>query len=293
MSKTPMIVVDSGELYIFGKIINRHPEMPWLFSITDVYKACEKPIKKEAVRKEKNPNTYFVNRRPSQWLRSKDEDGIKRSARNVRQRIAKYGINCGFSNTSDAQPVSITFKLADKDLVIKIVKGNFKSGVTQGTYVCQNWIVQYAEFLNESLSEEITNTFIAVLNGYSEEVVKKVEKNEHSAKGTQTRRENKQLNDELVEACGFKKLLPMKVQQGVNEGVLRMSATKYKKLHDIKEPFNDNLTEDQVSIKNMGIILATMRVRNHPKPELSHKEGNMIGLTSGQRARKLAEESKD
>lgn len=290
MSKTPMIVVDSGELYIFGKIINRHPEMPWLFSITDVYKACEKPIKKEAVRKEKNPNTYFVNRRPSQWLRSKDEDGIKRSARNVRQRLAKYGINCGFSNTSDAQPVSITFKLADKDLVIKIVKGNFKSGVTQGTYVCQNWIVQYAEFLNESLSEEITNTFIAVLNGHTTEVNEKVQKNERIAKGTQARQDNKDLNSELVEACGRKHLLPMKVQQGVNEGVLGMSATKYKKLHDIKEPFNDNLTQEQIYIKNIGINIATYRIHMHKAPRIGQKEGNMIGLTSGQRALKLAAE---
>ena len=48
MSKVQMIVVDSGELYVFGKLISRHPEMPWLFSITDVYKACEIPLKREA-----------------------------------------------------------------------------------------------------------------------------------------------------------------------------------------------------------------------------------------------------
>ena len=31
MSKVQMIVVDSGELYVFGKLISRHPELPWLF----------------------------------------------------------------------------------------------------------------------------------------------------------------------------------------------------------------------------------------------------------------------
>lgn len=298
MSKTPMIVVDSGELYVFGNLISRHPETPWLFSITDMYKACEKAIKKEAFRKNLKPEAHFLNKRPNQWLRTKDNYSIAKSAASTRKRLTRYGISCGFAVGTDNQPrASVQSKTgSDRDMVIKVVKGGSTKGsnkVVQGTYVCQNWIVQYAAFLNESLSEEITNTFIAVLNGYTDEVTKKVEKNERIAKGTQTRRENKQLNDELVEACGFKKLLPMKVQQGVNEGVLGMAATKYKKLHDIKEPFNDNLTEDQVSIKNMGIILATMRVRNHPKPELNHKEGNLIGLTSGQRARKLAEESKD
>ena len=181
-------------------------------------------------------------------------------------------------------------------MVIKVVKGGSTKGsnkVVQGTYVCQNWIVQYAAFLNESLSEEITNTFVSVLNGYKEEVTNKVEKNENRAKGTQTRADNIQLNHRLVEACGLKRIIPMKVQQGVNEGVLGMTATKYKKLHSIKEPFNDNLTEDQVDMKNIGISLATMRIRNHVKETLTHKEGTHIGLTSGQRARKLAEESKD
>ena len=102
---------------------------------------------------------------------------------------------------------------------------------------------------------------------------------------------NKQLNDELVEACGFKKLLPMKVQEGINEGVLGLPAMKYKKLHGIKEPFNDNLTKDQVDTKNIGIILATMRIRKHEKPELTHKEGKHIGLTSGQYAKRITLEA--
>ena len=295
MSKTPIIVVDSGELYVFGSLVSRHPDFPWLFSITDIYKACEKPIRKEALRKGKNPDTFFRTRAPSQWLRTKDEHTIQKSAKSIRKRLTKYGINCGFGVVMSSSTVRrrTVDELTDTQICMFKVEGGSAKARVHGTYVCQNWIVQYAAFLNESLSEEITNTFISVLNGYTEEITLKTRTNECIAKGTQTRRENKQLNDELVEACGRKHLLPMKVQQGVNEGVLGMTATKYKKLHDIKEPFNDNLTEDQVSIKNMGIILATMRVRNHPKPELNHKEGNMIGLTSGQRARKLAEESKD
>lgn len=298
MSKVQMIVVDSGELYVFGNLVSRHPETPWLFSITDIYKACERAIKKEAFRKNLKPESYFLNKRPNQWLRTKDNYSIAKSAASTRKRLIKYGINCGFATLSDNQPcASVQIKTgSDRDMVIKIVKGGSTKGdnkKVQGTYVCQNWIVQYAAFLNESLCEEITNTFIAVLNGYTEDVTKKVEKNERIAKGTQTRTDNIQLNHRLVEACGLKRIIPMKVQQGVNEGVLGMTATKYKKLHGIKEPFNDNLTEDQVDMKNIGIALATLRIRNHAKEILTHKEGNHIGLTSGQRARKLAEESKD
>ena len=96
---------------------------------------------------------------------------------------------------------------------------------------------------------------------------------------------NKQLNDELVEACGLKKVLPMKVQEGINEGVLGMTATKYKKLHSIKEPFNDNLTEEQVATINAGIILTTLQLRSHPKTSLTHKEGKQIGVNCGQYAK--------
>lgn len=313
MSKTPIIVVDSGELYILGKLISRHHEFPWLFSITDVYKACEKSIKREAVRKGKSPETYFKTRAPSQWLRTKDEYGIQKSSASTRKRLNRYGITCGFGteesdaqkraslnlstlSESDVRPrteesdvrrrTSLNLSiLSDRDIVIKVVKGNFKNGAKQGTYVCQNWIIQYAAFLNESLSEEITNTFISVLNGYTEEVVTKVQKNERTAKGTQARIDNIELNNKLVEACGRKSVLPMKVQEGINEGALGMTATKYKKAYNIKEPFNDNVLEIQVATKNIGIILATTKLNMHIKPKLNQREGKQIGKISGELAK--------
>lgn len=304
MSKTTIIVVDSGELYLLGKLVSRHPEFPWLFSITDVYKACEKSIKREAVRKGKNPETYFKTRAPSQFLRTKDEHGIQKSSASTRKRLNRYGITCGFgTENSDAQKraslnlsnlsesdmrrrISLNLSsLSARDIVIKVVKGNFKNGAKQGTYVCQNWILQYAAFLNESLSEEITNTFISVLNGYTEEVVTKVQKNERTAKGTQARIDNIELNNKLVEACGRKSVLPMKVQEGINEGALGMTATKYKKAYNIKEPFNDNVLEIQVATKNIGIILATTKLNMHVKPKLNQREGKQIGKISGELAK--------
>ena len=304
MSKTPIIAVDSGELYLLGKLISRHPEMPWLFSITDVYRACEKSIKREAVRKGKSPETYFLSKRPSQWIRIKDEHGIQKSSASTRKRLNRYGITCGFgTENSDAQKraslnlstisesdvrrrTSLNLSsLSDRDIVIKVVKGNFKNGAKQGTYVCQNWIIQYAAFLNESLSEEITNTFISVLNGYTQEITKKVQKNENRAKGTQARADNIELNNKLVEACGRKSVLPMKVQEGINEGALGMTATKYKKAYNIKEPFNDNVLEIQVATKNIGIILATTKLNMHIKPKLNQREGKQIGKISGELAK--------
>lgn len=289
MSKTPILVVDSGELYLLSKLIRRHQDFPWLFSITDVHKACEKSIKKEAVRKGKNPETYFKSREPGQWIRTKDDYGVQKSSISTRKRLVKHGIYCGFGSNSDMRRRISTnlHNTSDRDLVIKVVKGGATKGsnkTVQGTYVCQNWIVQYAAFLNEPLSEEITNVFISALNGYTKEITTKVQKNENRAKGTRARADNIEFNHRLVEACGLKKLLPMHVQQGINEGVLGMTATKYKKAYNIKEPFNDNLTEDQVDIKNAGIAFATLEIRNHPKSKLSPKEGQEIGKSSGSQA---------
>ena len=173
-------------------------------------------------------------------------------------------------------------------MCIQVKKGGSTKGIhlaTQGTYVAQDLVLSYAGFLNDRLQARINSTFISVLNGYTEEVTKKVEKNERLAKGTQSRTDNIQLNHRLVEACGLKRIIPMKVQQGVNEGVLGMTATKYKKLHSIKEPFNDNILEVQVATKNVGIIMATTIISTHKKPKLSNVEGKQIGKSSGLRAK--------
>lgn len=104
--------------------------------------------------------------------------------------------------------------------------------------------------------------------------------------------ENKQLNDEFVAECGKKKILPMKAQEGINIGVLGMTATKYKKLHDIPEPFNDNLTVEQVDTKNLALIIGTKKLRDDDRESISNKEGRMIGIRSGVAARMFFENSK-
>ena len=287
-NKVQMIQVLNQELYVFGKLISRHPELPWLFSITDVYKACEIPLKREAKNYGKDPEVTYKSKQPNTWLaKNTKEPRIDAVAHEVRRRIKRYGIDCGFG-TFESNP-AIAGLLSNKDLCVKTVKGNTQ---LRGTYVAQDLVLSYAGFLNEKLQARINSTFISVLNGYTEEVTKKVEKNQERAIGTKVRQDNKDLNSELVEVCGRKHLLPMKVQQGVNEGVLGMSATKYKKLHGIKEPFNDNLTQEQIYIKNIGINIATYRIHMHKAPRIGQKEGNMIGLTSGQHALKVTAEYK-
>ena len=283
-TKVKMIQVVNQELYVLGKLISRHPDFPWLFSITDVYKACETPLKREAVKYGKDPEKAFTSKRPSPWVQNNVVDEtVDAVAGRLRKRIKKYGVNCGFSELGSK--AVITALLSNRELCIKLVQGNTK---LRGTYVAQDFIVGYAGFLNEKLKAHVNDTFISVLNGYTEEVTKKVEKNERIAKGTRSRTDNIELNNRLVEACGLKKVLPMKVQEGINEGILGMTATKYKKLHDIKEPFNDNLTEAQIDLKNAGIALTTYSIRTHVKDKLTHKEGRHIGLTCSQYARNVS-----
>ena len=284
-TKVQLIQVVNQELYVLGKLISRHPEMPWLFSITDVYKACEKPLKKEAVKYGKDPEVTYASKRPRDWLkRNSKDDAVDAVASRLRKRINKYGTGCGFGRHEESTGTAVPV-LSNRELCIKLVQGNTK---LRGTYVAQDFIVGYAGFLNEKLKAHVNDTFISVLNGYTEEVTKKVEKNERIAKGTRSRTDNIELNNRLVEACGLKKVLPMKVQEGINEGILGMTATKYKKLHDIKEPFNDNLTEAQIDLKNAGIALTTYSIRTHVKDKLTHKEGRHIGLTCSQYARNVS-----
>ncbi len=286
-TKVKMIQVVNQELYVFGKLISRHPDFPWLFSITDVYKACEVPLKREAKKYGKDPEITYKSKQPNTWLaKNTKESRLDAVAHEVRRRIKKYGVNCGFSSLKTDPAVAGSVN--NRDLWIQVKKGGATKGIhlaTQGTYVAQDLVLSYAGFLNDRLQARINSTFISVLNGYTDEITKKVEKNERIAKGTQTRKTNVELNSRLVEACGLKYVIPICVQRGINEGVFGMSATKLKKVRGIGEPFNDNLTENEVDIKNAAIALATYAVRNHEKSKLSQVEGKQIGTLYGKYAR--------
>ena len=158
MSKVQMIVVDSGELYVFGKLISRHPEMPWLFSITDVYKACEVPLKREAKKYGKDPEAMFTAKRPGEWLRwNVTESRIDSAASKIRRRINKYGVDCGFGSSKSQSRMTAVGSVSNRDLCTKTIKGNTK---LRGTYVSQDLIVDYIDFLQlPELSSEYHKLF--------------------------------------------------------------------------------------------------------------------------------------
>ena len=278
-----------GELFVFGKQIRAHSEMPWLFCATDLHKACEFFIKRAAVNKGKDPDTKFSSLRPSNWINRNlvDEDTISEIADITRQRIRERGAYLGIKATSkksNATAVALLDTLSDKEMILYSRKGN---SPTSGTYLSLHALVQYASFMNKSLHTKIIQCYMDVITGDVDRVTEAVVSASVRAKGTATRAENKQLTYELSEECARKKLLPIKPQQGINEGILGMTATKYKKYFGVAEPLNDNLSVDQVSAKNMAMIMATDAIRRYAKPVVSQKDGVTIGRVAALQARAI------
>lgn len=279
-----------GELFVFGKQIRAHQEMPWLFCATDLHKACAFFIKRAAVNKGEDPDVKFTSRRPANWIHRNlnDEESISCIAEITRQRIRERGAYLGLkqsSKKSNATAVALLDTLTDKELILYTRKGG-ASG-TAGTYLSLHALVQYASFMNKSLHTKIIQSYMDIITGDVERVTEAVLSASVRAKGTATRAENKQLTYELSEECAKKKLLPIKPQQGINEGVLGMTATKYKKYFGVMEPLNDNLTVDQVSVKNMAMLMATDVIRKHAEPVISQKEGAKIGRIAALQARAI------
>ena len=282
---SPAMEIIEGEMFIFGEKLPRHPEFPWLFSATALHKFCEEAIKLRAEQNGKDPEKFYKAKRPAQWVRfnilgDNNQERIEQYAKHTRTRIKKYGPNLGFGlNVS-----RLTFNLdtiSDLDLVIQTRAGRYGGG----SYLCQLAIVNYIQTFSEKFRATVQNSFISMVNGEVETVTEEVVEAEKKAKGTQTRRENKQLNDEAVAECGKKGILPMKFQEGINVGVLGMPASKYKEKHDISEPFNDNLPITLVDTKNLALLLGAQELRTDPRKHISNAEGRAIGKTNGIRAR--------
>jgi hypothetical protein len=280
-----IIEIKSGELYIHGNHIPRHEEKPWLFSASAVHRALEEVIRKKARLKKKDEDTYFHSVRPSHWFVNKlrEEGYPEKIANRTRNRIRKFGLAVGFGlHCPQARTMTYTVEdiedFEDKDLVYSGIRGNSKKA---GTYLCQHAVVDYTASIDSDFRHELIDLFTQVVNGNIEEVTEAVKEAEKKAKGTQTRRENIQLNHEFVAECGKKKILPMKAQEGINVGVLGMTATKYKEVHGITEPFNDNLPVTKVHAKNMALIIATSELAEDPRETISNKEGREIGINSG------------
>ena len=173
-TKVKMIQVVNQELYVLGKLISRHPEMPWLFSITDVYKACEKPLKKEAVKYGKDPESVFIAKRPGEWLRwNVTESRIDSAASKIRRRIKKYGVDCGFRKTLESKGTAVG-SVSNRDLCTKTIKGNTK---LRGTYVSQDFIVGYIDFLQ---LPELSSAYHTLFPTSSKDVIRTIKQHTKS-----------------------------------------------------------------------------------------------------------------
>lgn len=206
-----ILEIKSGELYIHGSHIPRHEEKPWLFSASAVHKALEEVIRKKARIKKKAEDSYFHSSRPSNWFVNKfrEEGYVAKIANRTRNRIRKFGLAVGFGlHCLPGKTMTYTLEdvedFEDKELVYSGIRGN---GKKSGTYLCQHAVVDYTASIDADFRHELIDLFTQVVNGNVEEVVEKVVENNKKAKGTQTRRENKQLNDEAVVECGKKGIL--------------------------------------------------------------------------------------
>ena len=279
----PAMEIISGEMYIFGEKLPRHPEFPWLFSATSLHKFCEEAIKLRAAKDGKDPEKFYEAKRPWQWIKRNlinNEERIEQYAKHTRTRIKKYGPNLGFGLNGTNVTVKIN-EISDLDMVIQTKAGRYGGG----SYLCQLAIVKYIETFSEKFRATVQNSFISMANGEVETVIEEVEENARKARGTKARQENKELFYELVEACGRKKLIPLKAQQGINEGTLGMAGAKYKKLYGVPEPLNDNLTVAQVRVKNMSMIIATKDISDHADDKISPEDGVKIGRLAALQSR--------
>ena len=282
-----------GELFVFGKQIRAHSEMPWLFCATDLHKACEFFIRRAAVNKGKDPDTKFSSLRPSNWINRNlvDEDTISEIADITRQRIRERGAYLGIkpiSKKSNATAVALLDTLSDKEMILYSRKGN---SPTSGTYLSLHALVQYASFMNKSLHTKIIQSYMDIITGDVDRVLNEVVTRQKRAKGSKELEQCKEAGVELARVCAEKGIRnTLKVQEGINHGVLGMPGEKYRKLNGLDKPLNDNLTVSQVQQKMHANVFAVEIISSDMRAQIPAKESKPIGLRAGAMASVLCED---
>ena len=282
-----------GELFVFGKQIRAHSEMPWLFCATDLHKACEFFIKRAAVRKGEDPEVKFTSKRPVSWVSRHlaDEDSVADIADITRKRIKERGAYLGLkpiSKKSNATAVALLDTLSDKEMILYSRKGN---SPTSGTYLSLHALVQYASFMNKSLHTKIIQCYMDVITGDVDRVLNEVVTRQKRAKGSKELEQCKEAGVELARVCAEKGIRnTLKVQEGINHGVLGMPGEKYRKLNGLDKPLNDNLTVSQVQQKMHANVFAVEIISSDRRAQIPAKEAKPIGLRAGAMASVLCED---
>ena len=263
-SLSSLVEFRNSELYLFDSLVKRHTEMPWLFSATDMHKACKSPIHSAAKKKGKEPSVYFQSKQPVQWLRFNllnDEERIAKVAGRLREKIKEYGPGMGLvelDRKSKLSALSLLSNLSDLESIVYTKRGGAKGEA--GTYVSLHVLLAYSSFLSVNLKDAILDVITSVISGEVETVTEQTTKARNIAKGTPAREENLVFTNRFYEACHRKGLNP-RIQIGhVNTFILGMSKKEYMLKNDIDEPFNDNAPEDIIWLKNGALRAATMAI---------------------------------
>ena len=288
---SPAMEVIQGEMYIFGEKLPRHPEFPWLFSATALHKSCEEAIKIRATQDGKDPEKFYEAKRPAQWIRFNilaptNKERVEHYANHTRTRIKKYGPNLGFGLTARNLTVKID-EISDLDLVLQTKAGRYGGG----SYLCQLAIVKYIETFSEKFRATVQNSFISMVNGEVETVTEQVEESARKARGTKELEQCKDSSTRLIKACAEKGIRnTLKVQQGINEGILGMPGEKYRKANGLPKPLNDNLTVQQVNGKMYANLYAADEISADERPVIPHSEAKPIGVRAGIFAKLMGED---
>ena len=176
-SLSSLVEFRNGELFLFGNKVNRHSEMPWLFSATDMHKACKSPIHSSAKKKGKEPSVYFHSKQPSQWLKRNllnDEERIAKVAGRLREKIKEYGPGMGLvemDKESKLTAVALLSSLSDLESIVYTKRGGAKG--TAGTYISLELLRDYATFFS---IPELSEDFHKLFPSSSEEITSTVNK---------------------------------------------------------------------------------------------------------------------
>ena len=300
VNKPKTLEVIQGELYVFGNKLPRHPEFPWLFSATALHKFCEKAIRNDAKRNQVDDEKYYNAKRPAQWIRynvlgENNTEQVAYWSKYTRRRIKKYGPNLGFaSNLQRKSDVSrLTSQLSsltDLETICITAKGN-SAAILQGTYICQHVVVEYVGTFSPKFKAAVSDIFLSVLNGEVEDVVEKSVENAKKAKGTRELENCKDSSTRLIRACAEKGIRnTLKVQQGINEGILGMPGEKYRKANGLPKPLNDNLTVQQVNGKMYANLYAADEISADERPVIPPSEAKPIGVRAGIFAKLMGED---
>ena len=293
-SLSSLVEFRNGELYLFDSLVKRHTEMPWLFSATDMHKACRGPIHSAAKKKGKEPSVYFHSKQPSQWLRFNllnDEERIAKVAGRLREKIKEYGPGMGLvemDRKSKLSALSLLSELSELESIVYQRPGNSK---TSGTYVSLHVLLAYSSFLSVNLKDAILDVITSVISGEVEPVNKVTQANADRAKGSKELEQCKEAGVELARVCAEKGIRnTLKVQQGINEGILGMPGEKYRKANGLPKPLNDNLTVSQVQQKMFANVFAVEIISEDMRASIPTSEAKPIGLRAGTLARVLKED---